>query len=257
MARSRKPKYSDDEKRARLHFARPVVRLSKKALRAKLNMSLDGVVLSMPPVDETQRFNYCWDGFRFMWRKPEESAAPELDGADSYSKQVPISRAIPLWGGLSEGGFEAVLWHEKKKTDNEQWAAAVRAGQLTSALRKINPGRHIGQWTVLCDNESFLRHPNSMRAYAAKHVGLWGVPARSPDLNPIEMFWGWVRRQLRLKDLEDLRQKRPTLNKTAYTARVKTLFRTQKAQTMAKRFAARLRTTCKEVILNSGAAASN
>ena len=42
------------------------------------------------------------------------------------------------------------------------------------------------------------------------------MPAKSPDLNPIEMFWGWVRRQLRLKDLEDMRQKLPTLEKTAY-----------------------------------------
>ena len=34
------------------------------------------------------------------------------------------------------------------------------------------------------------------------------LPPRSPDLSPVEMFWGWVRRQLRLKDLNDLKQKR-------------------------------------------------
>ena len=48
------------------------------------------------------------------------------------------------------------------------------------------------------------------------------------------MFWGWVRRQLRLTDLEDMREKRPVLGKMAYKARVKILFRNQKAQTMAK-----------------------
>ena len=36
--------------------------------------------------------------------------------------------------------------------------------------------------------EIFLRHESSMRAYAPKNVLLWGVPAKSPDLNPIEMF---------------------------------------------------------------------
>ena len=56
---------------------------------------------------------------------------------------------------------------------------------------------------------------------------LWGVPAKSPDLNPIEMFWGWVRRQLRLKDLEDTREKRPVLGNTAYKIRVKNLFKSQ------------------------------
>ena len=121
------------------------------------------------------------------------------------------------------------MWHEQKKTNNEEWSAAVRAGNLTNAIRKINPHRRTGPWKVLCDNESFLRHESSLRACAAKHVLLWGVPAKSPDLNPIEMFWGWVRRQLRLKDLEDMREKRPVLGKTAYKVRVKNLFRSQKA----------------------------
>ena len=192
-----------------------------------------------------------------MWRKLAEANPPPLAGADKYDKQVPLSRAIPLWGGLSEGGFEVVLWHEQKKTNNEEWSAAVRAGNLTNAIRKINPHRRTGPWKVLCDNESFLRHESSLRACAAKDVLLWGVPAKSPDLNPIEMFWGWVRRQLRLKDLEDMREKRPVLGKTAYKVRVKNLFRSQKAQTRAKQFARKLRSTCLQVIKNNGAAASN
>ena len=43
---------------------------------------------------------------------------------------------------------------------------------------------------------------------------------KSPDLNPVEMFWGWLRKKLRSMDLEDLRKKRRPLGKTAYTARV-------------------------------------
>ena len=150
-----------------------------------------------------------------------------------------------------------MLRHERKKTDNEEWSAAVRAGNLTNAIRKINPHRRCGPWTVLCDNESFLRHESSLRAYSPKSVLLWGVPAKSPDLNPIEMFWGWVRRQLRLKDLEDMRQKRPILGKTAYKVRVKNLFRSQKVQTTAKKIAKKLRSSCLEVIKNKVAAATN
>ena len=69
---------------------------------------------------------------------------------------------------------------------------------LTDAIRKLNPHRRNAPWTVLCDNESFLRHPNSQKAYATRNMHPWDVPARSPDLNLIEMFWGRTRRQLRL-----------------------------------------------------------
>ena len=49
LPRSQKRRYDADEKKARVTFAKAALRLSKEDLRAKLNMSLDGVVLSMPP----------------------------------------------------------------------------------------------------------------------------------------------------------------------------------------------------------------
>ena len=163
----------------------------------------------------------------------------------------------PLWGGISEDGFQTVLWHERKKTNNTDWAAAVRAGKLTDAIRKLNPHRRSGPWTVLCDNESFLRHPNPMKAYATRNIHLWDVPPKSPDLNPIEMFWGWTRRLLRLKDLADVRSKRSPLTTPEYVTHAKSRFRSQRAQRAAKKFAARLRKTCQEVIKYKGVAARN
>ena len=96
-----------------------------------------------------------------------------------------------------------------------------------------------------------------MRAYAVKNVVLWAVPSKSPDLNPIEMFWGWVRRQLRVKDLDDMRQKRAPLGKAANTLRIKILFRSRKAQRVAQQCAKKLRSACQRVIKNKGAAAGN
>jgi len=51
-----------------------------------------------------------------MWRKTRETNLPSLAGDDEYMKQVPLSRAIPLWGGISDGGFAPVLWHPTHKT---------------------------------------------------------------------------------------------------------------------------------------------
>ena len=115
------------------------------------------------PINETERFNYCWGGFSHMWRKSNEANTPVLAGANGYDKQVPLARAIPLWAGVSSDGFQAVLWHSKKKTDHEEWSNVVRVGKLTEAIRQLNPKRRSGPWTVLCDNETFLRHKSSMR----------------------------------------------------------------------------------------------
>ena len=254
LPRSQKRKYTEEDRLRRMAFARSVLRLSEDALRLKLAMSLDGVVLSMPPTSDVDRFNYCWGGISHMWRKPGEANSPSLAGNDGYDKQLPVSRAIPLWGGCSAHGFETVLWHAKKKTDHEEWSAAVRQGKLTAALRRLNPGRRHRPWTVLCDNESFLRHPAPMRAYVQKRVRLWAVPPRSPDLNPIEMFWGWVRRQLRLQDLDDLRHHRAPLTKAAYILRIEALFRSAKAQEVAGKCAMKLRSKCRDVLASSGAA---
>jgi len=71
------------------------------------------------------------------------------------------------------------------------------------------------------------------------------------------MFWGWLRRKLRRMDLLDLKKKRPTLGRTAYVQRVKSVVRTEKAQHAAKAFARKLRSSCKQVLDRRGAAADN
>ena len=101
--------YSLAQKRARVKFARAVLRLSQAQLRAKLSMSMDGVVLSMPPTIATDRFNYCWGAATHMWRKRTEGNLPQLAGANDFEKQLPLGRAIPLWGGISEDGVAPIF----------------------------------------------------------------------------------------------------------------------------------------------------
>ena len=110
---------------------------------------------------------------------------------------------------------------------------------------------------MLCDGESFLRAKKSMQAHRRKSVSLWTCPPKSPDLNPVEMFWGWLREKLRKMDLADLRKKRAPLGKTSYVLRIKSVIQTNKAQTVAKAFAKKLRSTCKQVVNRQGAAADN
>ena len=106
---------------------------------------------------------------------------------------------------------------------------------------------------MLCDNESFLDAPASLKACARANVELWHIPARSPDLNPVERYWAWVRKVIRKQDLADLQAKKPPLDKNSMKARVKALLNTQAAKRVAKNNFFSLRKTCQLVDKKRGA----
>ena len=122
-------------------------------------------------------------------------------------------------------------------------------------LRKLNPSNRDRPWRVLCDGEGFLHSKDARAACQRRSISLWKIPPRSPDLNPVEKFWSWLRRELRRRDLQDYKQKKAALTKAQYIARVGQVLQTTKAQQVAARIAAGFRKTCKEVDDKKGAAA--
>jgi len=253
LPRAQKRRYSKKEMAARRDFAQGVVDMTAARLRAKLCMCLDGVVLTMPPKEKTARENYCTSGADHMWRKPSESYRPELAGEDPYPHQVPLDRALPMWGGVSADGFAKVLFTAKKRADTEEWVKAVEDGRLTAALQAINPQRPDGPWTILCDGEHFLHAKASKAAHRKVKVSMWKIPPRSPDLNPVEQYWSWLRRKLRALDLQDLKQKRSTPGKTAYKQRVTSVLASAASQRAAANIAKSFKKTCKKIVEAKGA----
>ena len=244
LPRAQKRKYSAKRKAERLKFAKAVLRLTKAKLREKLSLAMDGVILSLPPRDATDRANYCTHGDTHMWRLPSEAASEALAGQDPYPFQVSADRVVPLWGGLSEGGFALVAFHCARKFTSGEWCREVRRGKLAKAIQSLEPIKREGPWTVLRDNESFLHTAASKRAMREAGIVTWRVPASSPDLNPVEKMWAWLRRK---KDCEDLRRRRPPIGRTAFKARVRSMLSSKQAQSVAARIAAGFRATCKEV----------
>ena len=189
------------------------------------------------------------------YRKKDEAAKPALASGDPYGEQVKLGRAVPMWGGISEGGAAVVMWHPRKKVTTAEWVKAVQSGKLRAAIKQLDPVQADGPWTVLCDNERFLTARPSVAAYG-HDVALWQVPAKSPDLNPVEKFWGWMRRELRKRDLADLWAKRPVPGKLAYKRRIRSMLESRRAQRVAKKFAASLKKVCREVVQKKGAQAN-
>ena len=110
LPRAQKPKFSKKDREARMAFAQEVLDMTKDELRRHLAMCMDGVILSVPPNDPIDRENYCHVGETHMWRTRSEAAKASLAGGKAYDKQVPMSRAVSLWGGIGTGGFGIVLF---------------------------------------------------------------------------------------------------------------------------------------------------
>ena len=222
--------------------------------RRKLSLAIDGIVLTMPPQGSVDRWNYCHHGITHMWRKRSDAATPELAGDEPYVKQVPIARALPLWGGISEGGFRELVFHADKKITTDEWVAAIGGGKLQAVVKELNPDSPAGPWTMLCDGEKFLHTCTSRKVYRDCKVRVWKIPAKSPDLNPIERFWAWLRKELRRFDMADLKAGRSVPGRVAYLQRVRNILRSTRSQAHAAACAKSLRRVCKEVVLKKGAA---
>ena len=109
-----------------------------------------------------------------------------------------------------------------------------------------------GPWKLLCDGETFLRTADSTKAHEEVGVELWTVPASSPDLNPVEQMWAWLRKELRRLDREDLVAKKPPIQRTGFQARVRKVLATQKAQRVASKIAGGFKKKCKEIVAKQG-----
>ena len=106
----------------------------------------------------------------------------------------------------------------------------------------------------MADNEAFLKARRSVAEHEKGSISMWHIPPRSPDLNPIEKFWGWLRKELRALDLKDANARRPPVSKAAYRQRVRAVCRSPKAQEVAAACANGLVRVCKEVVKKKGAA---
>ena len=254
LTRSQKRLYSKKDRVARVAFSKAVLRLTNAELRENRCLSMDGVVLTMPPQDATARYNYCRYGEDHMYRKPSEAVSAKLAGDDPYGKQAGLARCVPMWGGCSAGGFAIVTFHKTKKLQVDEWITALRSGGVKKAIQSLKPIKKTGPWHILCDNEGFLQVKEAKKLYGKIGLKMWHCPPRSPDLNPVELFWAFLRKRLRAMDLKDAMAKRPVLSKMAYTQRVRRVLKTQKAQTTAKNIALRLKKACRLVVKAEGQA---
>jgi transposase len=81
-------------------------------------------------------------------------------------------------------------------------AACRFTGTMTTKLflqwleEELIPRLRPGQ-IVLMDNASYHRSRKVRRRLNAHGIGCWYLPKYSPDLNPIENYWAWLKRLIK------------------------------------------------------------
>ena len=80
------------------------------------------------------------------------------------------------------------------------------------------------------------------------------MPPRSPDLNPVELYWAWLKKHLRAMDLKDAVAKKPVISKVLYKQRIRAVIKSQKSQQVAAACAKKWVKTCQRVFAANGAA---
>ena len=108
---------------------------------------------------------------------------------------------VPLWGGFNvHGGFALKLWTEKAKMTKEQWAAHLPALKRAASQANNCPGRkRLKMWF---DNEGFLKIDAKYRKHGLTAIRF---PPNSGDFNPIETVWAQLRKDLAVREFEDLK----------------------------------------------------
>ena len=246
LPRCQKRKYNKEYRVKRLALVNKLLRMGKKLWTECVLASIDGSVLSRAPSDPVDRHNHCFHGISHMYRKKSEAAKPSLAGEDPFADQVPLDHSLPIWAGISPLGVQELVIHPTKKCQVDEWVAAVHSDKMKAMTKRLQP-KAKRPFVLHCDGERFLTAKASKAAYKKVGVELLTIPRKSPDLNPIEKFWGWLKKELRMRDLADLQKKRKPLGQTAFKARVRSVLRAKRTQTVAGNFAKDLLRVCRAV----------
>ena len=125
---------------------------------------------------------------------------------------------VPFWGGMSAAGGVALrLWTPTPKMKKEAWVQYVPA--LKRAASQADAGPNFKRLKMWLDNETFLKADNK---YHQNGLTAMRFPPASSDLNPIETLWARLRRDLAIREFEDLKNDK-VITTTQFKQRVSQL----------------------------------
>ena len=166
-----------------------------------MSLIIDGVTLTRAPASLSGRQKHAAQSVAFMWMRRTEKFSREVQTFNRYGVQLGVK--VPLWGGFTGNGHFALrLWTRTSKMKKDEWAALVPSLRKAIHLADVpRPGHAQCAYKVWQDNEGFLQQA---KVYKRHGLQLVNFPPNSGDLNPIETVWARLRKDLAVREMQDL-----------------------------------------------------
>lgn len=197
---------------------------NRSVRRARVSLGFTKVKSSLLPTlseeNRNERLNYCImhknDLFsnacftdescfqllankQVLWYRKGFEPKPALNAPKQNLK-------VMIWGGISRRGktpLHIYRLDKKEKVNKETYIECLEENLLESMDRKYGEGR----WRFLQDNARPHVARETKEFFKDEAVKIIKNPPYSPDLNPIEQIWAWMKRdvaKISYKTIDDL-----------------------------------------------------
>lgn len=131
-----------------------------------------------------------------VWfRKTEDSEMPTYNKSNDR-------KSLKIWGAISRKKIFDLISFE----NNLNWEAYLNILNDNDFIDQANKSYGIKKWRFMQDGASCHRKKEVIEFIKSHCSNIIDHPSCSPDLNPIEHVWGWMKRKLSKYKIEDHEQ---------------------------------------------------